>query len=75
MSGAVMTAREMADAIGRAHALCAAEVSAARDEYDEGRRKIAAVRKERSVKARAERDRQVRDLREQFARERQGVRG
>ena len=43
-----MTARELAGAISRAHALFDAAVTAAKAEYDEGRRKIAATRKEQS---------------------------
>jgi hypothetical protein len=65
-----MTGHEYAAAVRRANTLCDAEVTAARDEYDEGRRKIAAVRKQRSSAARDLRNKQVRELREQFARER-----
>ncbi len=35
-----MTGRELTDAIGRAHALCLAEIRAAKYEYDGGRRKL-----------------------------------
>lgn len=65
-----MKASELAAAITRAHTLCDAEVAAARDEYDETRRKIAAARKARSTAARRIRDDQVRALRDQFAAER-----
>jgi hypothetical protein len=68
---AAMTARELAGAISRAHALYDAAVSAAKGEYDEGRRKIAATRKAQTRDARERRDRQIRDLRERFAREQQ----
>lgn len=67
-----MTASELASAITRAHVQFAQEVTAAKAEYDEGRRKIAAVRKGRSAAARAQRDAQIRDLRDQFAREQRG---
>ena len=66
-----MTARELAGAITRAHMLYDAAVRAATAEYDEARRKIAAVRKTKTVEAREQRDRQIRELREQFAREQQ----
>jgi hypothetical protein len=64
-----MTAPDLAGAIRRAHAQCGQEVAAAKQEYDEGRRKIAAVRKGRNAAARTQRDAQIADLREQFARE------
>jgi hypothetical protein len=64
-----ITAHELAAAIQRAHLQYAQEMAAAKMEYDEARRKIAAVRKERSTAARAKRDRQIQDLREAFARE------
>ena len=67
-----MTARELAAAITRAHVQYGQEMAAARDEYNEGRRKIATARRERSTAARAERDRQIADLREQFRREQRG---
>lgn len=67
-----MTASELASAITRAHVQCGQEVGAAKQEYDEARRKIAAVRKQRSVAARAQRDGQIRDLRDEFAREQRG---
>jgi hypothetical protein len=66
---APMTARELSGAISRAHALYAAAVAAAAEEYDEGRRKIAAVRKAQTAGAREKRDQQIRELQEQFARE------
>jgi hypothetical protein len=62
-----MTAPELAGAIRRVHAQYGQEVAAAKHEYDEGRRKIAAVRKGRSAAARAQRDRQIAALRAQFA--------
>ena len=67
-----MTARELAAGIRRAHVQFGQEMAAATDEYDQARRKIAAERKERGAAARAERDRQIAGLREQFARERRG---
>jgi hypothetical protein len=70
----MMTGHEFAAAVRRAGALCDAEVRAATEEYDEGRRKIAAVRKERSTAARAQRDKQVADLKAQLAREREEAR-
>jgi hypothetical protein len=64
-----MTPQELAGGIGRAHTEYAQEVAAAKDEYDEGRRKIAGVRKGRNAAARTQRDAQIADLHEQFARE------
>jgi hypothetical protein len=64
-----ITGPELAGAIRRAHAQCGQEVAAAKQEYDEARRKIAAVRKGRSAAARTQRDAQIADLREEFARE------
>ena len=67
-----MTAQELSRGIRRAHVQYGQEMAAATAEYDEARRKLAAVRKQRSVAARAGRDRQIADLREQFAREQRG---
>jgi hypothetical protein len=67
---AAMTNAELSAAIRRAYTEYAQEVAAATDEYDEARRKIAAKRKGRNAAARANRDTQIQNLREQFARER-----
>jgi hypothetical protein len=66
-----MTAAELAGGIKRAHVLCDAEVSAAREEYEAARRPIAARRKARASDARLQRDAQIQKLRDQFARDRQ----
>jgi hypothetical protein len=71
-TASTMTAQELTRGIRRAHFQYGQEMAAATDEYDEARRKIAAVRRERSTAARAERDRQIADLREQFRREQRG---
>jgi hypothetical protein len=65
-----VTGRELTDAIGRAHALCLAEIRVAKYEYDGGRRKLATVRKARTTAATRARDQQIRDLRDRFAAER-----
>jgi hypothetical protein len=70
---AAMTSRELAAAIRRAHTECAQETAAAKAEYNEGRRPLAAARKKRSTAARAARDTRIAELREQFARERAEV--
>ena len=65
----MMTARELQEAILRAHNECRQEIGAATLEYKDAVRPIAARRKQRGVNARSKRDRKIADLRKQFTEE------